>query len=444
MQNILGVEGFLAFQQALNLEKSTSLRLNPKKGKDLFSKEMEIPWSSMGKKLIKRPSFTMDPLFHAGSYYVQDGNSQFLETALKQVVDLTKPLKVLDLCAAPGGKTTHIASLLSDESVLVANEVIHGRANILKENVWKWGYSNVIITSADPAKLAKSRVEFDVLLIDAPCSGEGLFRKDPGAIGEWSPAHVTHCSSRQKRILADTWPMLASDGVLLYSTCTWNKQENEEVLTFMLEQFDAEMVMLEFDDSFPLLASPHQGGNVLRFLPEHGIGEGYCIAALRKRSSPEQISVKPHKTQKVKPFLQANPLIQDFLKEGNWIPQDLGQEAFALLPHVLPMVLSLQEVKIHLLSIGIPLAEVFGVRKDVKPHPMLPHSTYFQANMELSVEVSLDEAIAYLARRDIVKDHLPSGKVCILYKGLPLGWGKSQNGRIISQYPMYYRIRKVF
>ena len=172
-----------------------------------------IPWTDCGYYLESRPSFTFDPLFHAGCYYVQEASSMFLEQALKQTVDLSKPIKILDLCASPGGKSTHIQSLISKDSLLVSNDVIRSRANVLKDNIIKWGCENVVVTNNDPKDFAKLENYFDVIVVDAPCSGSGLFRRDPTAIEEWSENNVQLCSQRQQRILADVWPTLKKDGI---------------------------------------------------------------------------------------------------------------------------------------------------------------------------------------------------------------------------------------
>ena len=175
-------EAFLASHQ---VSPPVSIRINPKKSKAIHV--ARIPWTEYGYYLDARPSFTLDPSFHAGSYYVQDASSMFLEQAVKQSLDLSQPLRVLDLCAAPGGKSTHLLSLISPGALLIANEVIGTRATILSENIQKWGHANVIVTHNDPEDFQRLPGYFDAIVVDAPCSGEGLFRKDPEAMNEWSP-----------------------------------------------------------------------------------------------------------------------------------------------------------------------------------------------------------------------------------------------------------------
>jgi 16S rRNA C967 or C1407 C5-methylase (RsmB/RsmF family) len=246
--SLQGIEGFdqEAFERVHQSgEQVTSIRINPLKLLNVkretsieaffhdsrFSKGVltdtiheHVPWSQYGYYLDQRPSFTFDPLFHAGCYYVQEASSMFLEEVLKQTVDLSQPLKVLDLAAAPGGKSTHIQSLIAKDSLLVSNDVIRSRSKILKDNTIKWGGDNVVVTSNDPKDFARLENYFDVIVVDAPCSGSGLIRRDPEALGEWSENNVQLCSQRQRRILADVWPALKKGGVLIYSTCSYSKE----------------------------------------------------------------------------------------------------------------------------------------------------------------------------------------------------------------------------
>ncbi|MCH5597279.1 RsmB/NOP family class I SAM-dependent RNA methyltransferase [Niabella ginsengisoli] len=261
----------------------TSLRRNPHKiRKDSLDSHFKdvldqpVTWSQYGHYLSQRPSFTFDPLFHAGCYYVQEASSMFLEQALKQTVDLSKPLKVLDLCAAPGGKSTHLQSLISNDSLLVSNEVIRQRVNILKDNIIKWGSSNVVVTSNDAKDFSKLKGYFDVIVVDAPCSGSGLFRKDGNAINEWSENNVMLCNQRQQRILADVMPALKEDGVLIYSTCSYSKDENEDITNWLANEFQIANLKLEIKPDWNITEvktfSNHYG---YRFWPHLTKGEGF-------------------------------------------------------------------------------------------------------------------------------------------------------------------------
>src|SRR5205809_2761586 len=267
MNSLANVEGFdkEAFEKLhASAEQVTSIRINPNKTfntqHSTFNIQNKIPWTEWGYYLSERPSFTFDPLFHAGCYYVQEASSMFLEQALKQTVDLSQPLKILDLAAAPGGKSTHIQSLISKESLLVSNEVIRSRANVLKDNIVKWGCSNVVVTNNDPKDFSKLENYFDVIVVDAPCSGSGLFRKDPVAIEEWSLNNVQLCSQRQQRILADVWPALKKDGILIYSTCSYSKEEDEAILDWMSREFEIESRKLKVGTDWNITETKSNAG----------------------------------------------------------------------------------------------------------------------------------------------------------------------------------------
>jgi 16S rRNA C967 or C1407 C5-methylase (RsmB/RsmF family) len=242
MQGQLG-QAYTRFEQALQEPAPVSIRLNRRK-LPITPLLNPVPWTDSGHYLPERPLFTLDPRLHAGAYYVQEASSMFLEQALRQTVELSQPLQVLDLCGAPGGKSTHIASLLTEDSLLVANEVIRSRASILAENVTKWGSGNVLVTSNDPRDFGRLPAFFDVMVVDAPCSGEGMFRKDVQAIQEWSEENVKLCAQRQQRILLDVWEALKPGGTFIYSTCTWNEAENECNMAWLAEQENAQSLSL--------------------------------------------------------------------------------------------------------------------------------------------------------------------------------------------------------
>ncbi len=283
LQSLEGIEGFdrEAFEKVHESgEQVTSIRINPLKNFEIRNSKFEIsllekvPWTEYGYYLKERPSFTFDPLFHAGCYYVQEASSMFLEQALKQTIDLSKPLKTLDLAAAPGGKSTHIQSLVSKDSLLVSNEVIRSRGNILKDNIIKWGSNNVVVTNNDPKDFARLENYFDVIVVDAPCSGSGLFRRDEEAIGEWSENNVQLCSQRQQRILADVWPALKKEGVLVYSTCSYSEEEDEEIIEWMRKEFSIVNCHLSMNPDWRIITTKSDAGvEGYRFWPDTLIGE---------------------------------------------------------------------------------------------------------------------------------------------------------------------------
>jgi len=223
-QKYLDADGLLG---ALREESPVSIRINKLKWDSEPENAEAVPWCSSAYYLASRPSFTLDPLYHAGCYYPQEASGMFIEQVIKQLVDTSGYLKVLDLCGAPGGKSAHISSLIGRESLLVSNEVIRQRSAILAENITRWGVSNTVVTRNDPSVFSRLPGFFDLILVDAPCSGEGMFR-DRIAVDEWSPGNTLLCAERQRRILADVWPALKTGGILIYSTCTFNPGENEE------------------------------------------------------------------------------------------------------------------------------------------------------------------------------------------------------------------------
>ena len=292
MERMMAPELWHVLRKGLAQEPSVSIRINPSK---IDLKEWEVvlsdgvvPWCEYGFYLTHRPPFTFDPLLHAGAYYVQESSSMFLHQVLRQYV--TEPVVMLDLCAAPGGKSTLARSVLPEGSRLVSNEPIRGRAQVLEENVTKWGYPDHIVTNRYPKDFRKSKQQFDVILTDVPCSGEGLFRKDEGAIAEWSLQKVEQCQRLQREIVSDAWECLAPGGLLIYSTCTFNTLENEENIKWILENFDAEVLPVHTEAEWNIQGSilPDFIAPIYRFIPGMTRGEGLFMAVMRKggKASP--------------------------------------------------------------------------------------------------------------------------------------------------------------
>jgi len=273
MKKILGPE-YHAFSQSLSAEISHSVRINRKKTEEPTGLN-PVPYSDSGFYLTQRPVYTLDPLFHAGVYYVQESSSMFLEQFFLHFTK--KKLRVLDLCAAPGGKSTHLSALLPDDSLLVSNEVIHSRARVLSENLKKWGKPNVVVSCNDPGDFSRLPGFFDVIVVDAPCSGEGLFRRDPSAVNEWSESNADHCAGRQKRILAGVWPALANNGMLIYSTCTYNPAENEENISWLSQFAPVEAVPLEIPDEWGIVTTEANGLPVTDFIRTKYVEKGTSL-----------------------------------------------------------------------------------------------------------------------------------------------------------------------
>ena len=305
-RRIMGDERYNRFVGAFDEEAPTSIRVNPRIAIDhgpltMDHSDSQVPWCSEGYYLNDRPQFTFDPLLHAGCYYVQEASSMFVTHILRTVDSLqftvdsnhTSHLSVLnfqfalDACAAPGGKSTALRSVLPDDCVLISNEPMGNRAQILLENVTKWGGPNHIVTNNYPRDFRKAKLKFDLILCDVPCSGEGMFRKDPNAISEWSAQNVEKCWQLQREIVADAWECLNPGGLLIYSTCTYNTKENEENIRWILDTYDAQVLDIPVDPSWNITGSLLQGFNepVYRFIPGITRGEGLFVCALRKRGN---------------------------------------------------------------------------------------------------------------------------------------------------------------
>lgn len=424
-------------------EQVTSIRINPNKKSEILNPESKIAWTEYGYYLESRPSFTFDPLFHAGCYYVQEASSMFLEQALKQTVDLSKPLKALDLCAAPGGKSTHLLSLISKDSLLVSNEVIRTRANVLNDNIIKWGCSNVMVTNNDPKDFQQLENYFDVIVVDAPCSGSGLFRRDPEAMDEWSLNNVAHCSQRQQRILADILPALKNGGVLIYSTCSYSKEEDEKIVEWLIKEMSIVNCQLTIDNERSIIHS--DGG--YRFWPDKVKGEGFFIACFRKNyvEDSSELYKKPKssfvKAPAGKPdkfsHAEINILDNYIMKNGlafirmekfiHAVPEKQQDEINSLLP------------KLRVLNLGIKIGEI--IRDKLLPDHALAMSGIVSENVS-RVAMDVEQAILYLKRKEFKIEMGQIGWSLVTYKGHPLGWVNILPNRVNNYYPKELRILK--
>ncbi|PRY15658.1 16S rRNA C967 or C1407 C5-methylase (RsmB/RsmF family) [Pontibacter ummariensis] len=440
MQRLLGPE-YKDFLAALQQPSPVSIRLNKAKfaGQPAL---VRVPWASHGYYLPERPSFTLDPLLHAGAYYVQEASSMFLEQALRQAVDLGQPLQVLDLCGAPGGKSTHIASLISKESLLVSNEVIRSRASILAENIMKWGAGNVLVTSNDPRDFGKLPNFFDVMVVDAPCSGEGMFRKDVQAISEWSDENVNLCAQRQQRILMDVWEALKPGGVLVYSTCTWNEQENEQNIAWLADQEQAESIRLNLEPAWGAVPTELNGVEGYRFYPHRVQGEGFFMAVVRKAGASGDTLTGKSRKKKYKlnrAGKKEQALVQDWLLEPDrfeWVQH--GDVISALPAHLFEAADEVYQ-QLYVVYAGIEVAEVKG--KKLKPLQGLALSQHLHREAFAKEELSLEQALRYLRKEDISVGGQGSNWLLLTYQDLALGWAKQVGNRLNNYYPKEWRIR---
>ncbi len=398
-----------------------------------------VPWSSMGYYLPERPSFTFDPLFHGGAYYVQEASSMFLEQALRQTVDLSRPLRVLDLCAAPGGKSTLIQSLLSAESLLVSNEVIRTRVHILHENMVKWGAANTFITSNDPQDFQRLENYFDVIVVDAPCSGSGLFRREPEAVAEWSLDNVRLCQQRQQRILADVWPALRQDGVLIYSTCSYSREEDEDILDWMTKDLSAAGCRLDISPEWNIVETAGAGGTYgYRFYPDKLDGEGFFIACLRKGDGGE-FSAPRKKVLPEKLSRGEESRIREWVRPDEAVAFFRHQEQINALPELLIAELPLLQSACYLKRAGVPMGKLSA--KELIPEHDLAVSLLINPSLQV-VALTREQALLYLRKEEVHPEGTAQGWSLVGYEGLNLGWIKVLPRRSNNYYPKEWRILK--
>lgn len=425
-----------------------SLRLNLAKRPDRLPAEVsgDVPWCETGCYLAERPCFTADPLLHAGCYYVQEASSMFVEQAWRRLSADGEPRRVLDLCAAPGGKSTLWRSLMPDGALLVANEPIRQRAQILAENLTKWGHPDTVVTQAYPADFAALGSYFDVIAADVPCSGEGMFRKEPDAVAQWSPDNVAMCAARQWEIISDVWSALREGGWLVYSTCTYNRYENEDNVVRICEELGAEPVPLATAEQLAAWGisgdTTGRGLPVCHFFPHKTRGEGFFLALLRKTASaPTAREKRKKRDSRGKGAVRGAASVAHWLSDGSAFRLFKPDEA-----HICAVRESLADdvqrvcATVRALTAGISLAEERG-RKLIPQHA-LALSQYLAPQAFPRIELSLDQAFAYLRREVLtLADETPRGYVIVAWQGHPLGFANNLGTRANNLYPAEWRIR---
>jgi 16S rRNA C967 or C1407 C5-methylase (RsmB/RsmF family)/NOL1/NOP2/fmu family ribosome biogenesis protein len=431
-------EEWSAFADAHLLPSPTSIRINPRKQYDGSSFE-SVLWSQFGKYLVERPQFTLDPLFHAGCYYVQEASSMFLEQAVKQAVDLTQSLRVLDLCAAPGGKSTHLLSLLNDQSLLVTNEVIRLRASILSENIQKWGHANVVVTNGDPEHFGDLSGAFDLVVVDAPCSGEGLFRREPEAMNEWSQDNVALCSARQKRILSHIWPTIKENGILIYCTCTYNGSENEENLSWLRQQHGIEFVRLSIDPKWKIEEVNREGAIGYHFYPHKTKGEGFFLSVIRKLESSDETRMRKRLNVFTLPQKKITEQASQWITNHNDLTITQFKDSLLTIPSKHLKFIEVLSKHLHIVHCGTTL----GTLKHDKIIP--DHSSALSISINRQnfqeMKVSLDEALIYLRKENLVPNNLKKGFTLVTYEDTPIGWINVIENRANNLYPANWRIK---
>ena len=444
LEEAIGSDKALVAFSAFDSPASTAVRRNPFKSGQC-PEGRPVPWCRHGYILDQRPVFTLDPHFHAGAYYVQDSSSMFVGHAFRELmgkieIPAGRPVRVLDLCAAPGGKTTDIAASLreafGDRFILVSNEVMKARAGVLADNVALWGDPNVVVTSDDPSAFASLPGYFDIIVADVPCSGEGMFRKDEEAQKQWSEDNVALCEARQRRIVADVWSALRQDGIFVYSTCTFNRYENDGNVAWIAEELGAEMIF----DSEEL----QSGDQVIRtqhgysLVPGHVEGEGQYCSALRRISSVDIADIRmkggrPSRgkelpvPKEVGSFLKADVVLRTKGETVVAVPADLAGEVMMLEQHL------------HVIASGCAVGVMKG--NTLVPDADLALSLIFNDDAFPYADVDEKTALAFLHRDAIMLKDMPKGYVVIRYEGVPLGFVKNLGNRCNNLHPQSRRIR---
>ncbi len=439
MEPQLGLE-LDAFCRALQEAPSVSIRMNDKQISDTKGTLLDttglhpVPWSEEGYYLKERPQFTLDPLFHAGCYYVQEASSMFVEEVLYNY--LAPDSIVLDLCAAPGGKSTLISQFLGEDGLLVSNEVVRQRVFILSENMQKWGNGNTIVTHNKPADFSKYLPNlFDCILVDAPCSGEGMFRKDPQAVEEWSLRNVRMCAERQCSILNDVWDALKPGGILIYSTCTYNQEEDEKNAEWIAEVLGAEILPVDTEPSWGVVETTGY-----HFYPHKTRGEGFYLCAFRKTEDSGQFKLKTDKNKVTKPNEHTKEIEKWLLHPERWAVN--AEERFiSIYPKPYKELIEYIHARMICITAGIGVAEVRG--KHLAPQHHLSMAKDFRKEAFPQVELNLEQALNYLRGEALTLDGQPTGVLLMTYRGVPLGFVKNIGNHCNNMYPKEWRIRKL-
>ena len=443
LEEAIGSENALVAFSAFDRPARISVRMNPfKKGREFEGSR--VPWNVHGCLLPERPCFTLDPYLHGGAYYVQDSSSMFVGHVFRRLLEtiLEKGyVRVLDLCAAPGGKTTDLAASLreafGDRFILVSNEVMKQRAGVLADNVALWGDSNVVVTSDDPHAFAALPEFFDMVVADVPCSGEGMFRKDEEAQRQWSEDNVALCEARQRRIIADMWPCLKKGGVLIYSTCTFNRYENDGNVSWIADELGAD-VLEPLQEDLPGVIRTRHGFSLV---PGHVEGEGQYCAALVRTSDEVSSDGYAQSRRAPKPGKKPAAALPEGLKKLFKTDVALRQkgETITAVPSAIAPDVAVLESMLHVLSAGCAVGVLKG--QTLVPDADLALSTAYDESSYPVADVDLHTALSFLHKDAIALPESEKGYVLVRYEGLPLGFVKNLGNRCNNLHPQGRRIR---
>ncbi|MDR2891080.1 MAG: rRNA cytosine-C5-methylase [Alistipes sp.] len=439
---------------ALDGRPVTSIRYNPFKLSAMPTAEggglpcgNPVPWNRYGAYLAARPVFTLDPAMHAGLYYVQEASSQFVEHLLRESLtdrdgELPGNIRLLDLCAAPGGKTTLYSTLAGPEGLVVANEVVKQRASVLADNVRRWGVGNVAVTCNEPRDFAAYKHWFDVLAVDAPCSGEGMFRRLPESRSEWSPAGVEMCASRGRGILADAWDALKPGGILIYSTCTFNRRENEETVAWLAENYAVEPVAVDVPEEWGVVCGDAAGIRTFRFWPHLARGEGFFAAVMRKADG---------RVKRETPRARKEPLVEMNRPESKplaeWVntPEAMkfarvGDNCYGYYRPVYRDVVALAG-GLNVIYSGVCMGRIFNGKLRPDHALALFHDLAPGCGTASKTEITRDETLDYLRKKEFADpSRLAEGLNLLTHGGVPVGWTKRVGHRSNTMLPNSFRI----
>jgi 16S rRNA C967 or C1407 C5-methylase (RsmB/RsmF family)/NOL1/NOP2/fmu family ribosome biogenesis protein len=421
---------------ALQEPSPVSIRINPFRWNRRPVDSEPVQWCTTGFYLETRPSFTLDPLFHSGCYYPQEASGMFLEQVFKQVVSADGYIRALDLCGAPGGKSTHLSSLIGSRGLLVSNEVIKTRASVLSENITKWGVTNTLVTQNDASAFSELEGFFDVILVDAPCSGEGMFR-DTVAVNEWSEENTIHCSERQKRILTDIWPALNANGILIFSTCTFNPGENESNVKWLVRKHQAEAVELDISKFNGITKIDHEGIIGYGFYQGRIKGEGLFVSVIRKSGNPGRMTAGTRKKQSFEPVRSDLEVVREWttFNADNIIRS--GDEIYYV-----PGRMDDYRILKQSLKLISPGTKICSVKKNgYVPAHELALSDGIRTDAFHKADLDYSQALSYLRRDNIQPSGIPKGWFLSAYKGINLGFCNNIGSRINNYYPVKWRIR---
>lgn len=441
MEELLGPREAARLLDALEGDPVVSVRFNPFKVLEKPRGE-QVAWCRYGFYLDERPNFTLDPAFHGGAYYVQEAGSMFVEELMREAFgdDIAgQKLRILDLCASPGGKTTLLATLAGPEGLVVANEPIRSRVQPLIDNAVKWGLGNIAVTHNDPETIGALRDTFDAVLVDAPCSGEGMMRKNPKARAEWSSENVRLCAARQRRIVAEAWRTLRPGGVLIYSTCTFNRAENEENVAWMAGELGAEGLNSSRREMEGVVRGRIAGIETFRFFPHRVRSEGFFAAIMCKPQGKARPQMpRPRGLFMADTDKACTAALSSHMEQPEFMRfARIGDRFHGYYAAQYPFIKELSG-RLAMLYSGVAAGELFHGR--LRPDHPLAQFAGLSGDAFARAELAVNEALAYLRKGEVAVDRFAEGMNLVCCEGLPLGWAKRIGHRVNNLYPRELRI----